>query len=267
MIHEGRLLNRLSAPGFEDSRFSENKISMPRRSSPWLEVAEGTSINLSLTRQWMKSCLLLPLCSRCFRSQPGIFVHQPKMWFLRRTVSTSTIFAASVLSVSLSSATLSLLDEANSTIYSDGSSRNLGVHSGYQCHGAYGHRLSKISCLNAWEKIGFSKEMRLFSPRASTHPTATPMPVRYLSDDGVCAIDLNLRLATSVVTSEESISEQARSIMEQCVVAQRVGGSFHNASKTLIGPHLRKQLAFNVFTVYIRWHDCGHQELRAICRL
>ena len=59
------------------------------------------------------------------------------------------------------------------------------------CRENYGDHVNPTSCRNAWRKIVPSSQThRLIPPsRRSSEPLdAVVMPIRYLSDDGICAI-------------------------------------------------------------------------------
>ena len=100
----------------------------------------------------------------------------------------------------------------------------------------YGHDLNLESCENAWEKISKSRVPQKYRKRP--HGTAKPikpldmaLPVRYLSDDGICAIDIISKRVhgrdppTDVATALQ-ISGYAGLILDKCVHGeQNKGGS------------------------------------------
>ena len=66
-----------------------------------------------------------------------------------------------------------------------------------RCSSVYGDDVSTDSCLNALEKMRYSTSPKTYIPRHRNRAQPLPlnyvsMPVRYLSDDGICAIDLIL---------------------------------------------------------------------------
>ena len=75
--------------------------------------------------------------------------------------------------------------------YVNQTSPGLAYHRGVRCIESYGKDLSVASCHNAWQKIQRSSNPQQFisterSSRASPHDVV--VPIRYLSDDGICAI-------------------------------------------------------------------------------
>ena len=61
------------------------------------------------------------------------------------------------------------------------------------CRSNYGTGLTMTSCTNAWEKIPQDSETCTYGLRADIAAGAhldVGLPVRYLSDDGLCAIDI-----------------------------------------------------------------------------
>ena len=85
--------------------------------------------------------------------------------------------------------------------------------------------MSMESCLNAWAKIGRDTTLvTVHTRRRAT--TILVAPIRYLSDDGICAIDVVLAPAlTKEISSEFFISTYAKSIIDKCVVFSAKGGS------------------------------------------
>lgn len=62
---------------------------------------------------------------------------------------------------------------------------------GTTCTRAHGEDMSVASCNNAWQKIHRSSHSHRFIPRRDVHdasPNDMIVPIRYLSDDGNCAI-------------------------------------------------------------------------------
>lgn len=63
-----------------------------------------------------------------------------------------------------------------------------------------------------------------------------PLPIRYLADDGICAIDLFFRWPSSGpdLTIRRTISEPAKSVINQCVLGLGKGGSITRFSKSCL---------------------------------
>ena len=89
---------------------------------------------------------------------------------------------------------LSLISANSTTLngYSNESFSSPTSKSGIVCSKVYGLDLSTDSCNNAWEKISRTPNSRRFIPRKTDSGKVTPddvsLPLRYLSDDGACAI-------------------------------------------------------------------------------
>ena len=63
--------------------------------------------------------------------------------------------------------------------------------SGTTCTRAHGEEMNVASCNNAWQKIHRSSHSHRFISRRDAHnasPNDMVVPIRYLSDDGNCAI-------------------------------------------------------------------------------
>lgn len=63
--------------------------------------------------------------------------------------------------------------------------------SGTTCTKAHGEEMNVASCTNAWQKIHRSSHSHRFLSRRDAHdasPNDMIVPIRYLSDDGNCAI-------------------------------------------------------------------------------
>ena len=72
------------------------------------------------------------------------------------------------------------------------------------------------SCLNAWNKIVPSTKPLIFGGH-SQHNRAVTVPLRYLSDDGLCAFDVVLvDGAIGDVANGLAISHAARSLFDVC---------------------------------------------------
>ncbi|KAL9012869.1 MAG: hypothetical protein Q9173_002396, partial [Seirophora scorigena] len=98
-----------------------------------------------------------------------------------------------------------------------------------ECSGwRYGRQMSQASCLNAWQKMPRSSLARRYGNSRVHGEELVELPLRYLSDDGLCAIDLNEKrnLIGTVpdVTSELILANVAKEVLDQCVSARRTGG-------------------------------------------
>ena len=93
----------------------------------------------------------------------------------------------------------------------------------------FGKELDKRSCWNAWDKMPRSpSQHRLYSRlsgRQARAPYLSKLPLRYLSDDGLCAIDVRLPQGSKGDTaSDRAIAGAARSVLFQCVEDHGWGG-------------------------------------------
>ena len=95
----------------------------------------------------------------------------------------------------------------------------------------YGRRLKESSCRNAWDKIGTSGTSHtLFArPRGAGQYAEIPiwsrLPIRYLSDDGVCAIDLRIKSGgRQDTTSSQAVSTAVDLLLRKCVEQDGWGG-------------------------------------------
>ncbi|KAL9580458.1 MAG: hypothetical protein Q9203_006293 [Teloschistes exilis] len=86
--------------------------------------------------------------------------------------------------------------------------------------------LSTFSCGNAWHKIVRTTPPVIYSPRPGTGKAGdVSLPVRYLSDDGLCAIDINVAQGKrGDVSNGLSIARAADEIIRTCVPRQSMSG-------------------------------------------
>lgn len=103
--------------------------------------------------------------------------------------------------------------------------------SSVRCAGsAAGFDLSMNSCVNAWRKMGRSSDQHRLFPRPVGFFPSIPLkwriPIRYLSDDGLCAIDVDLaKNSKGDTTSDGDIARIAEAILYQCVETLGESGS------------------------------------------
>ena len=96
---------------------------------------------------------------------------------------------------------------------------------------AHGFDMSEASCRNAWQKIDRSTNTQFFRPRR--HNAGLVTPIRFLSDDGICAIDVELKPSAIGDTSTWFIiSSYAEVILDECVAREK-GGAIHDFSKSV----------------------------------
>ena len=103
----------------------------------------------------------------------------------------------------------------------------------------YGHELSLGSCLNAWEKMPHDRSSNIYGLRRDIAAGArfdVGLPKRFLSDDGLCAIDIvakrdserELRAGDSAKNIE--VAQAAMVLIDQCVLNAGHGGYYNGFS-------------------------------------
>ncbi len=92
------------------------------------------------------------------------------------------------------------------------------------CGSRYGTSLSEYSCQNAWLKIN---RHSVIPESFRSRPTSSeiPLPVRILSDDGMCAIDIvNTEGVPGDISTGMEIAQQAKLLIDRCVREEHKGG-------------------------------------------
>ena len=91
--------------------------------------------------------------------------------------------------------------------------------------------MARHSCLNAMQKIPPWTQPVIFGGRTVDIKDVV-VPLRYLSDDGLCAFDVTLMRANSGdVANGLGLLHAARRIWETCGIDAAVGGSTSGFSK------------------------------------
>lgn len=92
----------------------------------------------------------------------------------------------------------------------------------------HGEDLPINSCRDALSDMDRSVNWKQYIPRQrSPEPNQVPMPIRYLSSDGRCAIDIALREGSSGdATSGDNLHYAANKIIDECVIGRGRGGAF-----------------------------------------
>lgn len=99
----------------------------------------------------------------------------------------------------------------------------------------------------------------LFTASRDALSESIPLPFRYLSDDGLCAIDVRLRQGLAEGTTNGlAISEQAGAILVECVHVQKEGGTSYLAGRPFgwfpsSKVHLSKEHNIEIGHTQIRW--------------
>ncbi|KAL8820068.1 MAG: hypothetical protein Q9191_007594 [Dirinaria sp. TL-2023a] len=101
----------------------------------------------------------------------------------------------------------------------------------------YGHDVNFHSCRNAWTKIPRTTDRIKYGAHNYRGPKDFIAPIRYLSDDGFCAIDITLSMKrdrTSLgwdVTTGLGLSERADELIDDCVKFLGQGGAMKDYSQ------------------------------------
>ncbi|KAL8690632.1 MAG: hypothetical protein Q9218_003966 [Villophora microphyllina] len=94
--------------------------------------------------------------------------------------------------------------------------------------------LTMFSCSNAWHKIRRTTAPVVYASRAARYGAGVSLPFRFLSDDGLCAIDIDIAPGKrGDVSNGIGISNAARDIIETCVPKQSMSGEKTGFSKHL----------------------------------
>ena len=97
----------------------------------------------------------------------------------------------------------------------------------------FGRALDKPSCWNAWDKMPRSSDQHELHPRLPGRHTG--VPIRYLSDDGLCAIDVRISVGSEGdTTTDRAIAGAARSVLFECVEGHGWGGQLEVPCKSMI---------------------------------
>ena len=101
-----------------------------------------------------------------------------------------------------------------------------------KCHPSYyGRDLDMKSCESALDKMPRSRAAMTYVSRTYTTPIAGAirLPLRYLSDDGACAIDVDQKRRTfgaiSDFTTPNTLADRAADILKDCVHSKQWGGN------------------------------------------
>ena len=112
------------------------------------------------------------------------------------------------------------------------------------CSMSYGENLNYTSCFDAWKSI--PRDSDIFYTYGSRKTTGSDpsldfgLPVRYLSDDGSCAIDIRGKLrhdkdlVTGDTASNIQISEAAKVVLNRCVPAGEGGQIYDFSQRNLL---------------------------------
>lgn len=103
------------------------------------------------------------------------------------------------------------------------------------CNKGFGSIMEQGSCRNAWEKIERTTETRVYRRRDQAQAQDISLPMRLLSDDGKCAIDIDIRSPVkSVILDSEALSDSVGDVLVNCVFKSGVGGTILVPGKPII---------------------------------
>ena len=99
-----------------------------------------------------------------------------------------------------------------------------------QCDANYGRNLHPGSCLDVFRFIGGNEEEGTFSQRHTGHPSDIPLPLRFLSNDGLCFVQPQVEEGyLSGRASAKQIAQAAYTLQQKCVVERSgLGGIARN---------------------------------------
>ena len=139
-----------------------------------------------------------------------------------------TVFLYTKLNALLLSPPLSLITTLNASSAVSEASLN-ATNSPEICSKSFGFNFQQDSCQKAWQKIERSSHPQVFRRREGALTDDVPVPIRYLSDDGTCAVDVDLfPPGIAEATSDGlTISNFAGGILVQCVYQLDEGGTVY----------------------------------------
>lgn len=198
-------------------------------------------------------CALLRLCAICLKTMETAYPGKPKrpsQYLLHRIFDTflclfktESFIPMRVIILFASSAVALLIPppivlSENLTVASsaaDDRAANISVYDTTKCLPKfYGVDLNVQSCMSAVEKIPRTIDQSVYGTRG--FPGISIMiPMRYQSDDSLCAITLRLRNRDGTgrdVTRSIDVADAAQAVIKKCAVPSRSksGGSAHGFS-------------------------------------
>ena len=89
----------------------------------------------------------------------------------------------------------------------------------------YGRNLNPNSCRNVFHYIGKLEREDTFAQRRTGHPSDIPLPMRFLSDDGLCFVQPLLKPGSETArASSLQMGRAAYTLFQRCVVEKGLGG-------------------------------------------
>lgn len=98
-----------------------------------------------------------------------------------------------------------------------------------KCTSDYGRNVNPSSCRDVFHYIGRTEQENTLAQRQTGHPNAIPLPLRFLSDDGLCFVQPLLKpgLETARASSKQ-MGQAGYTLFQRCVVEKGLGGIANN---------------------------------------
>ena len=94
-----------------------------------------------------------------------------------------------------------------------------------RCTSTYGDNVNPSSCRNALTQFGPADEEMTFAQRNTGRPDAIPLPLRFVSDDGLCFVQPLLKAESETGRATlKQIGDTAYTLFQECVVGKALGG-------------------------------------------
>lgn len=94
-----------------------------------------------------------------------------------------------------------------------------------QCTSDYGGSVNPSSCRNVFQYIARTDQETELAQRHTGHPNAIPLPLRFLSNDGLCFVQPVLKIGSeTALASSTQMGEAGYTLFQKCVVERGLGG-------------------------------------------
>ena len=94
-----------------------------------------------------------------------------------------------------------------------------------QCMSEYGSNLKPASCLDVFHYIARTERENTFAQRNTGRPNDIPLPMRFVSSDGLCFVQPLLRPgAETGRANSKQMGQAAYTLYQRCVVEKGLGG-------------------------------------------
>ena len=94
-----------------------------------------------------------------------------------------------------------------------------------KCTSDYGRDVNPSSCHDVFHYIGRTEQENTLAQRKTGHPNAIPLPLRFMSNDGLCFVQPLLKpgLETARASSKQ-MGQAGYTLFQRCVVEKGLGG-------------------------------------------